>query len=132
MWKNIINTVKAMFTDKQDKIPSKYNDYLAKKAENKQLNDFTQRNNKSSQNVAIYNAKSWAPDLHPNGIEPSSYIENVSYDNGNMHVDFRNGFSADYQDIDPNEARGFATTDSKGRYFNKHFRKEPYTQGEHL
>lgn len=82
----------------------------------------------SSQTVSVQNAQSWNPETHPDGRGDSLYIENIDYENGVMDVKFRNGFEAEYKDISPEEAKNFAQSDSKGRFFNAHFRDHPYTE----
>lgn len=82
----------------------------------------------SNQDVYIYDAQSWLPELHPNGRESSSYIEDVEFTNGTLVVKFRNGFKAQYDNVDPQIARDFVSAPSKGRYFHEHIRKLPYKQ----
>ena len=77
-------------------------------------------------NVSVQNAQSWAPDLHPNGRENSSYINNIDYNNGTLDVEFRDGTKVELNNINPNEARDFSQADSKGRFYNQHFRDKPY------
>lgn len=80
----------------------------------------------SNQDVYAYDVKSWLPELHPNGMENSSYIEDIEFTNGKLDVKFRNGFKAEYDNIDPQKAREFATAPSKGRFFNQNIRGIPY------
>ena len=76
--------------------------------------------------VYVANAQSWAPDLHPNGRENSSYINNIDYNNGVMDVEFRDGTEVELNNIDSKDAKDFAKADSKGRFYNQHFRDKPY------
>ena len=64
------------------------------------------------------NAKSWAPDIHPNGMEDSTLVKSIDY-NGvdeTLTVTFRDGFTAHYDNIDPKLAEDFSKADSKGRW----------------
>ena len=64
------------------------------------------------------NAKSWAPDIHPNGTEPSTLVKSIDY-NGvdeTLTVVYRDGFKATYDNIDPKLAEDFSKADSKGRW----------------
>lgn len=79
--------------------------------------------------ISNQNPQSWAPDIHPNGREHSSYINSIDYDGDTkkMQVSFTNGFAAEYDAIDEDEAKAFNEADSKGRFFNEHFANRSYT-----
>ena len=76
--------------------------------------------------ISVQNAQSWAPDLHPNGRENSSYINNIDYNNGTMDVEFRDGTKVELNNINSDDAKDFSQADSKGRFYNQHFRDKPY------
>ena len=84
----------------------------------------------NSQGVVIsnQNPQSWAPDIHPNGREHSTYIDSIDYDGNtkSMRVSFTNGFSCEIPDVSKEEAKAFNEADSKGRYYNEHFANKPY------
>lgn len=91
-------------------------------AQTKNVNNPSQTGNV----VSVQNAQSWAPDLHPNGRENSSYINNIDYNNGTLDVEFRDGTKIELNNIDPDDAKEFAQADSKGRFYNQNFRDKPY------
>ena len=113
---NILNNIKKRFASP---------DYaqMAKDVQQRRLNynPFT---------ISNQNPQSWAPDLHPNGREHSSYINSIDYDGNTkkMQVSFTNGFSAEYDGIDEDDAKAFNQADSKGRFFNNHFKNLPYRE----
>lgn len=74
------------------------------------------------------NPKSWAPDIHPNGIEPSSLVAVIDYDGNNkeLEVTYRDGFTAEYENISPDKVQEFAKSDSKGRWALKNLWNLPY------
>lgn len=76
--------------------------------------------------MSVYNAQSWAPDLHPNGAENSSLVKSIDYSDGNLDVEYRDGFKARY-DATPQEAQNFSRADSKGRWARKNLWDRPYT-----
>lgn len=78
--------------------------------------------------VAFYNAQSWNPETHPKGRGDSYLVQDVSYDakSGKMDVTYRDGFTAEYDNIQPQQAQEFARADSKGRWALKHLWKLPY------
>lgn len=80
--------------------------------------------------ISNQSPQSWAPDLHPNGMEHSSYIDSIDYDGNSkkMQVSFTNGFSAEYNNISENDAKSFNSASSKGRFFNNHFKNMPYEE----
>lgn len=84
----------------------------------------------SSLTISNQSPQSWAPDLHPNGMEHSSYIDSIDYDGDSkkMQVSFTNGFSAEYDNISEDDAKSFNSADSKGRFFNNHFKNMPYKE----
>lgn len=105
---------------------------LAGKSDYAQMaQDVQQRRlNYSPFTISNQNPQSWAPDLHPNGREHSSYINSIDYDGDTkkMQVSFTNGFAAEYDAIDEDEAKAFNEAESKGRFFNEHFANRSYTQ----
>ena len=80
--------------------------------------------------ISNQSPQSWAPDLHPNGREHSSYIDSIDYDGETkkMRVSFTNGFTAEYDNISENDAKAFNAADSKGRFFNNHFNDLSYKE----
>lgn len=66
----------------------------------------------------VGNAKSWAPDIHPKGIEDSTWVKSIDYDESTkvLTVTFRDGFTAHYPNITKDEATAFVEDESKGRY----------------
>lgn len=77
-------------------------------------------------NISVQNAQSWLPELHPNGIENSSYIQDIDYANGKMDVTFRDGTTVELDNVDAKKARDFSQAPSKGRFYNQNFRDLPY------
>lgn len=76
--------------------------------------------------ISIANAQSWAPDIHPNGPEDSSLVKSIEYSNGDLDVEYRDGFKAKYN-ATPQEAQDFSRADSKGRWALKNLWNRSYT-----
>lgn len=76
--------------------------------------------------ISIANAQSWAPDIHPNGPEDSSLVKSIEYEDGNLDVEYRDGFKARYN-ATPQEAQDFSRADSKGRWALKNLWNRSYT-----
>ena len=78
--------------------------------------------------VMSYDVQSWAPDLHPNGRERSSLVQDIEYKNGKLDVTYNDGFTAEYDGITPQEAKEFAQDESKGRWARNHLWNKPYKE----
>jgi hypothetical protein len=79
--------------------------------------------------VSVYNAQSWNKETHPNGRGDSYLVDEINYDgNGTLDVKYRDGFTAEYDDISPQDAKDFAQADSKGRWALSHLWDKPYRQ----
>lgn len=79
--------------------------------------------------VSVYNAQSWNPETHPQGRGDSYLVQDFDYDNdGTLQVTYRDGFTAEYKNIDPQDAKEFARADSKGRWARKHLWDLPYKE----
>ena len=90
-------------------------------------------NNSNTQNapqvgnkIYVSNAQSWAPDLHPNGRENSQLVQDIDYRDGKLDVTYRDGFTAEYDNISPDLVKEFVQSDSKGRWAQKHLWDLPY------
>ena len=79
-------------------------------------------------NVSVQNAQSWNRETHPEGRGDSYLVDNIDYDasTGKLDVQYRDGFTAEYDNISPNEARDFSQADSKGRWARAHLWDLPY------
>ena len=80
--------------------------------------------------MQIYNAnaQSWAPDLHPNGIEDSTWIKDYEY-NGNtneLDITYHDDFHATFDDITPQQAMNFNNASSKGRWVHNNLKGKKY------
>ena len=64
----------------------------------------------------VEQAISWAPDIHPNGPEPSSVVTWIHYNGRTLSFGLRNGGSREYEDVDYETAFAFTESDSKGRF----------------
>ncbi len=80
--------------------------------------------------VSVQNAQSWNSETHPEGRGDSYLVDNIDYDGTTkkMVVKYRDGFTAEYDDIKSKDARDFAQSDSKGRWALKHLWKLPYKE----
>lgn len=79
--------------------------------------------------VSLYNAQSWNPETHPNGRGDSYLVDEINYDgNGTLDVKYRDGFTAEYNNISPQEAKDFVKSDSKGRWALKHLWNKSYKE----
>lgn len=80
--------------------------------------------------MKIYNAnaQSWAPDLHPNGIEDSSWIKDYEYNgaNGDLDITYRDDFHATFPNITPDQAMSFNNASSKGRWVHNNLKGKKY------
>lgn len=66
----------------------------------------------------VERAISWAPDIHPNGPEPSTVVTWIEYDGRSRILTFGlvAGGSREYHDVGADEAFEFTEADSKGRF----------------
>ena len=77
--------------------------------------------------VSVYNAQSWNKETHPEGMGNSYLVQDIDYDGkGTLDVTYRDGFTAEYNNISPDDAKDFAKADSKGRWALKHLWGLPY------
>ena len=77
--------------------------------------------------VSVQNAQSWNKETHPQGRGDSYLVQDIDYDGkGTLDVTYRDGFKAEYNNIDPEDAKDFARADSKGRWARAHLWNLPY------
>ena len=76
--------------------------------------------------VYVANVQSWNAETHPEGRGDSYLVQDIDYNNGKLDVTYRDGFTAEYDNISPQDAKDFAQTDSKGRWALKHLWDLPY------
>ena len=76
--------------------------------------------------VYVANAQSWNQETHPEGRGDSYLVQDIDYNNGKLDVTYRDGFTAEYDNISPQDAKEFAQADSKGRWALKHLWDSPY------
>lgn len=81
----------------------------------------------SSQAIYVSNAQSWDPSTHPDGRGDSQLVQDIDYnkDDG-LTVTYRDGFTANYDNISPDEAKQFAQASSKGKWALSHLWGKPY------
>lgn len=93
------------------------------------VNSTPGRSNPQPQGNQVYvsNAQSWNPETHPEGRGDSYLVQDIDYKDGILDVTYRDGFTAEYQNISPEEAKEFASSDSKGRWAHRHLFNKPYT-----
>lgn len=74
------------------------------------------------------NAQSWNKETHPNGRGDSLLVKTIDYDekNKNLDVEYRDGFKARYENIEPQLVKNFHNADSKGRFALKNLWKLDY------
>lgn len=84
-----------------------------------------------AQEIDIKDAHSWNPETHPNGQGSSYLVNDIHYDPGTskLTVTYRDGFTAVYDGISAEQARDFATSDSKGRWAHRNLWPRSYTRG---
>lgn len=81
----------------------------------------------SNQAVSVSNAQSWNPETHPDGRGDSQLVQDIDYNTKDgLTVTYRDGFTANYDGITPDEAKQFAQSDSKGRWALSHLWNKPY------
>lgn len=117
-WNSIINNMR---NKKIDRAMAK-SDNFAKQSYNSPNGSVT------PQNVSVQNAQSWNAETHPNGIGDSQLVNNIDYDANtkNLQVEYRDGFTAEYGNISPAEAKEFSQADSKGRWALSNLWDLPY------
>lgn len=78
--------------------------------------------------IDLYNARSWNPETHPEGIGDSKWVQAVHWDqDSGLLVKFRDGFKAVY-DVDEETAKKLVSADSKGRFVWKYLYDKPYKE----
>lgn len=87
----------------------------------------------SNQAVYVSNAQSWNPETHPEGRGDSRLVTDIDYnkDDG-LNVTYRDGFTAHYDGITPEQAKDFATSSSKGRWALNNLWDKPYTEVDNV
>lgn len=83
----------------------------------------------SNQAIYVSNAQSWDPSTHPDGRGDSYLVDDIDYnkDDG-LTVTYRDGFSAHYDGITPEQAKDFAQAPSKGHWALENLWNKPYTK----
>lgn len=76
--------------------------------------------------VAVSNAQSWDSQTHPEGIGDSQLVQDIDYKDGVLDVTYRDGYTARYSDVPPEEAKAFSQAPSKGRWALKNLWNKPY------
>lgn len=79
--------------------------------------------------LSIRDAHSWNKETHPDGEGSSYLVNNIDYDPSteDLTVQYRDGFTAKYDDISLSEAKDFITSDSKGRWAHANLFNRSYT-----
>lgn len=77
----------------------------------------------------LSNVKSWNEETHPEGVNNSTWVNDIKYDAGSQQlvVTFRDGFRAQYDGITPTEAEDFRLASSKGRWVRNNLVGRAYT-----
>ena len=52
--------------------------------------------------------------------------KDIDYKNGKLDVTYNDGFTAEYDDISPDEVKDFVQNESKGRWAKAHLWDKPY------
>lgn len=78
--------------------------------------------------ISVQNAQSWNKETHPQGRGDPYLVQDIDYKDGKLDVKYRDGFTAEYDNITPQEAKDFAKADSKGRWAHAHLWNKPYKQ----
>lgn len=82
-----------------------------------------------SRPISVRDAQSWNKETHPDGKGSSFLVNNIDYDPSteDLTVQYRNGFTAKYDDVSASEAKDFTTSDSKGRWALANLWNRSYT-----
>jgi hypothetical protein len=81
----------------------------------------------SNQNIYVSNAQSWDPSTHPDGRGDSQLVQDIDYNTKDgLTVTYRDGFTATYDNITPEESKAFSQAPSKGKWALSHLWGKPY------
>ncbi len=83
---------------------------------------------KSLPKIYSANVQSWNPETHPEGMGDSQLVQDIDYTRGDgtLDVTYRDGYTARYSDVPPEEVKEFTQSDSKGRWALAHLWDKPY------
>lgn len=76
--------------------------------------------------MAAYAVQSWNKETHPEGMGRSHLVQDIDYNGDKLDVTYNDGFTAEYDNITPDEVKQFIQSDSKGRWALKHLWNKPY------